>query len=237
MSGNEQLKDPFEIMENELLPVFKEAALIAKKISDNPNYFKDNYKEARRLYAMAVVSLAVTQAVKENNSEEAKKKNIKNLDLLSVRYFYQDDGSLKNKKNIFESPEIKDFILKMEKLHAGFFSDVHIKECLADFKFDAAVDKMYENQPVISSNGKIINWEKAPESHIFKFAVNGITNETIALKMHEKKRNKEEWNTAYPEIVKNCNNETMSKIIEYCKNKQKLSSVNLTRNSQLLTEL
>ncbi len=36
MLQNKQQKDPYEIMEHNLLPVFKEAVSIAKEISHNP---------------------------------------------------------------------------------------------------------------------------------------------------------------------------------------------------------
>ena len=45
----------FEEMEKGLLPVFADAVKLCKKISGNQDYFK-NYKTARKLYAMALVS-------------------------------------------------------------------------------------------------------------------------------------------------------------------------------------
>ena len=72
MSQNELSKDPFKIMEHNLLPVFKEAVAVTKEISHNPNYFKDNYKASRLLYAMSMVSLAMN-SLNDNNMNKKRK--------------------------------------------------------------------------------------------------------------------------------------------------------------------
>ena len=233
MSQNEQNKDPFQIMEQKLLPVFKEAVSIAKEVSHNPNYFKDDYKASRCLYAMAIVSMAINAANKNNCPNEQKKKNIERIDLYDKQYFYTENDTLGRKENIFERAEIQSFKHEMRDLHAEYFNDAHIQECIGCVEMDAAVGMWNENQAIISPEGKILDWKKASKSNIFKFAVSNIKNNMFTHKMNkasqENKWDKKAWNANYPIVNRECEKTIELEIAKYCQNKQTSPSLDLSR--------
>ena len=236
MQQSEQTKDPFEIMENSLLPVFKEATVVAKEIAHNPNYFKDNYKASRLLYAMAIVSLAINSLNANNKSDEQTKKNIERIDLFGERYFYNASGSLGKKENIFNRPEIENFKLQMRELNAQYFNDTIVQDCLGCVEADAAVGIWSENQPLISPDGKILDWKKAPKSNIFKFAVGNIENNMFSRKMKEQSKenkwNKKEWNKNYPIVKRECEKTLELEISKICLKKHDQSAVSLSMSRE-----
>ena len=236
MLQNEQFKDPFKIMEDNLLPVFKEAVAVAKEISHNPNYFKDNYKASRLLYVMAMVSLAINSLNAHNKSDDQKKKNIEKMDLFGERYFYNAEGSLEGKENVFKRSEIKAFERQMSELNASYFDDALIQQCLGCVKMDAGVDMWHENQPIVSSDGKILNWKNAAKSNIFKFAVSDIKNNMFYEKMEERSK-ENNWNTEertknYPIVNRECEKTLELEIARYCLKKQSSSGVGLSMNRE-----
>lgn len=232
MSQSEILKDPFEIMEHNLLPVFKDAAAVAKEISHNPNYFKDNYKASRLLYAMSIVSLAINSVNANNKSDEQKKKNIENMDLFGERYFYNANGSLRRKENVFKRPEIETFKFQMSELHASYFDDTLVQECLGCVEMDVAVGMWRENQPIVSPDGNILDWKNAKKSNIFKFAVSDIEHNLFFRKMNEQSKennwNKKEWNKNYSVVNRACEKAIELEISQYCVKKQRPSVVELS---------
>ncbi len=233
MSENEIYKCPFQIMEQNLLPVFKEAVLLTKKVSGNPNYFKDDYKASRRLYAMALVSLAIRSANKDNDSEEQKKKNVENIDILGEGYFYKANGSLGRKENIFKRPEIEEFKKEMYKLNARYFDDTRIAECLGAVELDMAIGIWNENEPIVSVDGKVLDRERASKSSIFKYAVDDIKNDLFINRMNEmsaeNKWDKKEWNANYPVIYSECKGNMEAKIAECCSAKPNMFMYDLSR--------
>ena len=236
MSQDKPQKDPFEIMEYNLLPVFKEAVAISKEISHNPNYFKDNYKASRLLYAMSMVSLAINSLNAKNKSDEQKKKNIEKMDLFEEQYFYNANGSLGRKENIFKRPEIETFKLQMRELNASFFNDALIQQCLGCIEMDVAVGMWSENQPIVSPDGKISDWKNASKSNIFKFAVSDIKNNMFYDKMNKgsKKNNwdKKEWNKNYPIVDRECEKTLELEIAKFCLKKQTSPVADLSKNRE-----
>ncbi|MBP3686879.1 MAG: hypothetical protein J6J35_00765 [Alphaproteobacteria bacterium] len=234
MLQDEELKDPFKIMEQSLLPVFKEGVAIAKKISGNPTYFRDDYKAARRLYAMALVSLAINSVNNGSLSDDEKKKNIENIDLSNERYFYQADSEMRKKENIFKRPEIVAFKQEMKKLNAGYFDDVCVQECLGVVEADAAIGIWSEEQPVISPDGRVLDWKKAVKSNIFKFATGGLKHDLFVQKMNkaskENKWDKKEWNANYPLINRECEKIMELEITKHIKNKQCAVPLDLSKD-------
>lgn len=234
MLQNEQPKDPFEIMEHNLLPVFKEAVAVTKEISHKPNYFKDNYRASRLLYAMTMVSLAMNSLNADNKSDEQKKKNIEKMDLFGERHFYNSNGTLGRKENVFERPEIEAFERQMRELNASYFDDAVVQECLGSIKADVAVGMWSENQPIVSPDGKIVDWKNAPKSNIFKFAVSDIKNNMFSRKIDEGSKknnwNKTERNNNYPIVNRECEKTMELKIAASCFKKQGSSVVSSSMN-------
>ena len=236
MLQNEHPKDPFEIMEHNLLPVFKEAVVVTKEISHNPDYFKDNYKASRLLYAMTMVSLAMNSLNANNKSDEQKKKNIEKMDLFGERYFYNANGSLGGRENVFKRPEIELFERQMRELKASYFDDAVIQQCLGCVEMDVAVGMWSENQPIVSSDGKILDWKKAAKSNIFKFAVSNIKNNMFSRKMEECAKennwNKKEWNNNYSLVNRECEKTLELEIAKFCLKKQESSIAGLSMNKE-----
>ncbi len=236
MSQNELSKDPFKIMEHNLLPVFKEAVAVTKEISHNPNYFKDNYKASRLLYAMSMVSLAMNSLNDNNKSYEQKKKNIEKMDLFGERYFYNADGSLGGKENVFKRPEIDAFKRLMRELNASYFDDTVVQECLGCVEMDVGVGMWGENQPIVSPDGKILDWKNASKSNIFKFAVSDIKNNMFSDKMNEQSKednwDKKEWKKNYPIVNRVCEKTLELEIAKFCLKKQEPSVVGLAKNRE-----
>lgn len=233
MNQNNEPKDAFQIMESNLLPVFKEAVSITKEISADPNWFKENYKASRRLYAMAMVSLAIKSVTGSNISDEQKKKNIERICLNEERHFYKSDGSLGKKENIFKRPEIEAFKSEMRNLNAEYFDDAVIQECLGNFEADAAVGMWNDNQPIISADGKIFDWKRAVKSDVFQFAVKDFKDNMLVSKMNEaskeNKWDKREWNKNYPIVNRECDKIIEPEIAKHCQNKQNILPLGLSK--------
>lgn len=232
MSQNEQQKDPFKIMEHNLLPVFKEAVAVTKEISHNPDYFKDNHRASRLLYAMSMVSLAINSLNADSKSDEQKKKNIEKMDLFGERYFYNANGSLGSKENVFQRPEIEAFKRQMRELNASYYDDNLIQQCLGAVEMDVAVGMWSENQPIVSPDGKILDWKNAAKSNIFKFAVSDIKNNMFSDKMNEQSKennwDKKEWKKNYPIVNRECEKTLELETAKFCLKKQTPSVVGLS---------
>ena len=236
MSQNEQQKDPFEIMEHNLLPVFKEATAVAKEISHNPNYFKDDSYVSRLLYAMTMVSLAMNSLNANNISVEQKKKNIEKMDLFGERHFYNANGSLGRREIVFKRPEIEAFERQMGELNASYYDDNLIQRCIGCVKMDAGVGMWSGNQPIISPNGKILDWKNAAKSNIFKFAVSNIKNAMFFNKMDKQSKENNwdsvEWDENYPIVNRECEKTLELEIAKFCLKKQEPSVVGLSMDRE-----
>lgn len=226
MLQNEQQKDPFEIMEHNLLPVFKEAVSIAKKVSHNPNYFKGHYSKSRKLYAMSIVSLVINLLNADNNSDEQKKRNIKMLDVYQERPYYNADGSSRV-ESIFYHPEIIKFTIQMNKLRGGYFEDVVICRCVESFKLDSGMSAFSEGQPIISPDGKILDWKRASKSAIFEFAVRDMVADMYSHEMERYKKLNEDEKMRKVEnfFWRKCEETINTKIAESCSKRQGSSVV------------
>lgn len=233
-------REAFDKMENELLPVFAEAVNLCKDISNNPNYFQElnNYRAARKLYAMALVSKAIKLANQDITTEEHKKENINLLDLVNERRFYQADGSRGRFENIFRRSELADFQKEMKSLGAAYFDDVAIHECLGSFQYDAAVGMWKENPALISSNGNVLDWKEAKNLGIFKYASSEMKTERFVAMMDKQSKenhwDKKEWDKNYPLVNRECEKYFELKFVQYCKDKQNRSAIKIKHNQHTL---
>ena len=223
-------------MEHNLLPVFKEAVAVTKEISHNPNYFKDDSYVSRLLYAMSMVSLTMNSLNANNISAEQKKKNIEKMDLFGERHFYNENGSLGRIENVFKRSEIEAFEHQMGELNASYYDDALIQRCLRSVKMDAGVGMWSGNQPVISPDGKILDWKKASKSNIFKFAVSNIKNAMFFNKMDKQSKENNwdsvEWEKNYPIVNRECEKTLELEIAKFCLKKQEPSVVGLAKNKE-----
>ncbi len=177
---------------------------------------------------MSIASLVINLLNAKNNSDELKKKNIKMLDVIQERTYYNADGSLR-KESIFYHPEIIKFKIQMNKLGGGYFDDAVICRCVESFKLDSGMSTFSEGQPIISPDGKILDWEKASNSAIFKFAVRDMVIDMYSREMERyKKLNEDEKMREVRYFInKECEETINTKIAESCSERQGSSVVGL----------
>lgn len=226
----------FEIMEKDLLPVFAEAVKLCKKISNNQDYFK-NYKAARKLYAMALVSKAIKSVNNGVVSEEQKRENVSRLELLSHSRFYLPNGELGEKEVAFNRPEVVEFKENMRNFGANYFEDAYIQECLGSLEHDCAISMWNGEKQLLNIDGKVLDWKKAKDLSVFKFATSQIKQEMFIDLMNkrskENKWDKKDWNNNYPLVNKECEKVIELKFAQYCLEKTEAKNLIHDINKEL----
>ena len=212
----------FEEMEKGLLPVFADAVKLCKKISGNQDYFK-NYKTARKLYAMALVSKVVKSVNKGVASEEQKRANIERIELYSDRKFYLQNGEIGERENIFNRQDIVDFREKMREMGASYFEDAYVQECLGCLEHDCAIGMWDGEKKLLNADGKVLDWKSAKDLSVFKFASSHMKSDMFVDLMNkrskENKWDKKEWDKNYPIVNNECEKVMKLKFAQYCQEK------------------
>lgn len=212
----------FDEMEKDLLPVFAEAVKLCKKISGNQDYFR-NYKSARRLYAMALVSRVVRSINAGIDDNECKKSNIERIDLLSDRRFYKSNTELGAVENVFQRAEVVSFKENMQSLGVSYFDDAIINDCLGCLERDCAIGMWEGEKPLLNTDGKVLDWKSAKNLSVFRFASAQMKDEMFVDLMNkrskEEKWDRKEWNKNYPLVMRGCEKALELKFAQYCQDK------------------